>query len=288
LIQPKEPVPDFLSTPSKIREEVSITGKWIPKDKGGLLRKSKDAVNMIKELEHIHNHAKETTGILSSQINLAVGEEATLVHHTFQDEPSLIEFFSTIVDSHFEALSTVAMPDMHFVRGVKISSDTKEAIMKKNMPGVFGEYLFGYVKEDYIRPNQETAIQVTAKWTCKPEEINHLEELKYWWQRVGTDAFTMEKGLLRFEVFEVVGENALIIHETFKNSKELQFHLSKGTAEKYKKDIDKIAYSENYFFRGPVSWMIRTYSKFLKLPATYSNLASNFTRFGGSMSDGRI
>lgn len=42
---------------------------------------------------------------------------------------------------------------------------------------MFGEFLFGYVKEDYQRPDQETAIMVTAKWTCRPA---HLEDLKYW------------------------------------------------------------------------------------------------------------
>lgn len=49
-----------------------------------------------------------------------------------------------------------------------------------------------------------------------------------------------------------------------------RFHLSKGTAARYKRDIDGIATPEDYFFRGPVSWMIRTYSKFMRLPATYS------------------
>jgi hypothetical protein len=98
----------------------------------------------------------------------------------------------------------------------------------------------------------------------------------------------MEKGLVRFEVYRVIGENALIIHETFDTSDELQFHLSKGTAAKYKKDIDGIAFPENYFFRGPVSWMIRTYSKFLHLPATYSSQGSNFTQDGGNMSDGKF
>ena len=98
----------------------------------------------------------------------------------------------------------------------------------------------------------------------------------------------MEEGLLRFEVFQVIGEDALIIHETFNNNDELKFHLSKGTAEKYKKDIDKIAIPECYFFRGPVSWTIRTYSKFLSLPATYSSQGSNYTHPDGSMSDGTI
>ena len=68
----------------------------------------------------------------------------------------------------------------------------------------------------------------------------------------------------------------------------LKFHLSKGTAEKYKKDIDKIAFPETYFFRGPVSWTIRTYSKFLNLPATYSSQGSHYTQAGGNMSDGII
>ncbi len=158
--------------------------------------------------------------------------------------------------------------------------------MAKKVPAMFGEFLFGYVKDNYRLPNPETAIMVTAKWTCKPGDASRLEELKYWWQRVGTDAYSIEKGLLRYEAYQVSGEDALIIHEVFEDSKELQFHLSKGTAAKYKKDIDQIATPEAYFFRGPVSWTIRTYSRFMHLPATYSSQGSNFTQPGGSMSEG--
>ena len=68
----------------------------------------------------------------------------------------------------------------------------------------------------------------------------------------------------------------------------LAIDLTKGTAEKYKKDIDEVADPERYFFRGPVSWTIRTYSKFMHLPATYSSRGSHFTREGGSMSDGTV
>ena len=96
----------------------------------------------------------------------------------------------------------------------------------------------------------------------------------------------MEEGLLRFEAYQVADEDALIIHEVFADTSELKFHLTKGTAERYKKDIDKIAEPEAYFFRGPVSWTIRTYSKFMHLPATYSSRGSNYTRNGGSMSEG--
>jgi len=113
-----------------------------------------------------------------------------------------------------------------------------------------------------------------------------LEELKHWWQQVGTDAFDIEKGLIRFEVYQVPGEEALLIHEVFENTAELKFHLTKGTAHKYKKSIDRIATPERYVFRGNVSWLIRTYSKFMRLPATYSTRTKRFTISGGSMSDG--
>ena len=284
--QPKEPLAPFLAEPTKLGNEISITGKWIPTKKGGLFRKSAESKEMLKEWEDIHIGAKDHPGVLSTEINHAVGEDAVLIHHVFKDSASLADYFSTVGSKHMGALTKVAKPEIHLIRGANISSNVKEAILAKNVPAVFGEFLFGYVKDDYKRPDPKDAIQVTAKWTCKPGDTSHLEELKYWWQRVGTDAHSMEEGLRRFEVYQAIGEDALVIHETFKNSDELKFHLSKGTAEKYKKDIDKIASPECYFFRGPVSWTIRTYSKFLRLPATYSSQGSHFTKQGGNMSDG--
>ena len=286
MTQFNEPLPIHLAEPTRLGQEISVTGKWVPTKKGGLFRKSAESKEMLQEWEDIHIGAKSDPGVLSTEINHAVGEDAVLVHHVFRNPDALAHYFSTTATQHMGALTGVARPEMHLVRGVSIPASTREALLAKNVPAVFGEFLFGYVKEDYRRPDYKSAIMVTAKWTCNPSETSKLEELKYWWQRVGTDAFSMEKGLLRFEAYQVTGENALIIHEVFENSKELQFHLSKGTAEKYKKDIDKIATPEAYFFRGPVSWTIRTYSKFLHLPATYSSQGSNFTQPGGSMSDG--
>jgi quinol monooxygenase YgiN len=288
MTQTKEPLPPFLAEPSKIGQEISVTGKWIPTKQGGLFRKSAESKKMLKEWEDIHVGAKSDVGVLSTEINHAVGEDAVLVHHVFKDPDAMVHYFSTTATQHMGALTNVAKPELHLIRGVSIPARVKEALLAKNVPGVFGKFLFGYVKDDYKRPGYESAIMVTAKWTCKPSDSSYIEELKYWWQRVGTDAYSIEKGLLRFEAYQVIGEDALIIHETFKNSDELKFHLSKGTAEKYKKDIDKIATPEAYFFRGPVSWTIRTYSKFLHLPATYSSLGSIFTQPGGSMSDGTM
>ncbi len=241
---------------------------------------------MLQEWEDIHVGAKNDPGVLSTEINHAVGEDAVLVHHVFKDPDALVHYFSRTATEHMGSLFKVARPQLHLIRGTQIPDTAREAVMAKNVPGVFGEFLFGYVKDDYRRPDYESAIMVTAKWTCHPGVPSHAEDLRYWWQRVGTEAYSLEKGLLRFEAYQVIGEDALIIHEVFQDSDELRFHLSKGTAEKYKKDIDQVAAPEAYFFRGPVSWTIRTYSKFLHLPATYSSLGSNFTQPGGSMSDG--
>ena len=286
MTQPKEPLPPFLSEPSKLGQEISVTGKWIPTKKGGLFRKSAESREMLQEWEDIHADAKADAGVLSTEINHAVGDDAVLVHHVFKDAEALVHYFSTTATRHMGALTKVAKPELHLVRGLSVRTPVREALLAKSVPAVFGEFLFGYVKDDYRRPDPETAIMVTAKWTCRPGEPSHLEDLEYWWQRVGTDAYSIEKGLLRFEAYKVVGENALIVHETFENTDELKFHLMKGTAEKYKKDIDKVAAPECYFFRGPVSWTIRTYSKFLHLPATYSSQGSHFTQPGGTMSEG--
>lgn len=282
----KEILSDFMAEPSKLGQEISITGKWIPSKKGGLFRKSKESKEMLREWEDIHNEAKAHDGVLSTEINHAIGQDAVLIHHVFKNADALIQYFSNTAKNHAEALGKVAQPDIHLLKGMHISDTVKNALVSKNVPASFGEYLFGFVRNDYQRPNPKNAIQVTAKWTCEFEE--NLEELIYWWQKVGTNAFDLEQGLVRFEAYRVIGEAALIIHETFADSDELKFHLSKGTAAIYKKELDKIAKPENYFFRGPVSWTIRTYSKFLKLPATYSSQGSHFSQAHGNMMDGRF
>jgi len=288
MTQVTEALAPHLAKPTKISDEISITGKWTPVKPGGLFRKSAESKEMLKEWEDIHTNAKTQPGVMTTEINHAIGEDAVLVNHVFKNADALLDYFSTTATEHVKALSAVAKPGLHLIRGAAVPEPVKAALKNKNVPGVFGEFLFGYVKDDYKRPDPKTAIMVTAKWTCKPGVTTHMEDLKYWWQRVGTDAYSLEKGLVRFEVYQVLGEDALIIHEVFENSDELQFHLAKGTAEKYKKDIDKVATPEAYFFRGPVSWTIRTYSKFLRLPATYSSQGSHFTRAGGSMSEGTV
>lgn len=279
-------LPEFMKTPIKIGDEICITGKWVPKTKGGVFRKSEDSREMLQEWEDIHTGAKNHVGMLSTEINHAIGQDAVLVHHTFKNEESLVSYFQQTAEKHSVALHKVAKPDFHLIRGMEISKKTRNAITEKGVSGTFGEYLYGFVKNDYQQPASSKVVQVTAKWTCK--EGQSLEELQHWWLRVGTEAYEVEEGMIRFEVYQVIGEDALIIHETFESSDDLKFHLTKGMAAKYKKEIDQVAVPENYFFRGPVSWTIRTYSKFMGLPATYSSLGSHYTQEGGTMSEGKI
>lgn len=114
------------------------------------------------------------------------------------------------------------------MRETATPASVRDAILAKQVPAAFGNHLYGFVKDDYHRPDPATAVNVTAKWTCTPAEPSNLEELKHWWQRVGTDAFSMEEEMLRFEVYQVAGEDALIIHEVFSNNDGLKFHLTKA------------------------------------------------------------
>lgn len=79
----REPLADFLAEPTKLGDEISITGKWVPTKEGGLYRKSAEAKEMLKEWEDIHQGARNHDGMLSTEINHAVGQDAVLVHHIF-------------------------------------------------------------------------------------------------------------------------------------------------------------------------------------------------------------
>jgi quinol monooxygenase YgiN len=280
------PLAPYLAEPTQLGDEISITGKWIPRKPGGRFRTSEESREMLQEWEDIHRGARADAGVLATEVNHAVGEDAVLVHHVFENGDALTHYFATTAAEHMGALTAIAKPDLHIVRARAIPADVIDAVRDKTTNVAFGEHLFGFVRYDYRLPDPATAINVTAKWTTKSGTTDELEDLTHWWQQVATDAYDLEQGMVRFEAYQVIDENALIIHEVFDDTTELKYHLTKGTADRYKKHIDRVADPERYFFRGPVSWTIRTYSKFMHLPATYSSRGSHHTRPGGSKSDG--
>ena len=44
-----EPMPAFLSEPSRIGSEISVTGKWVPSKPNGRFRKSVESQEMLTE-----------------------------------------------------------------------------------------------------------------------------------------------------------------------------------------------------------------------------------------------
>ena len=283
-----QPLADHLAVPTRLGDEISITGKWVPAEPGGRFRRSDDADALLQEWEDIHAAAAADSGVLATEVNHAVGEDAVLVHHVFENADAVVDYFGRTAAKHLPALREVARPDLQLVRGATIPQAARDAIGATGVNAAISEHLFGSVKHDHRLPDPASAINVTAKWTVKPDEAATIEELTHWWQMVGTDAYTLEEGMVRFETYRVVGEDALVIHEVFDDTSELKFHLTKGTADRYKKQIDQIAEPERYYFRGPVSWTIRTYSKFMHLPATYSSRGSHAMQAGGTMSDGTV
>ena len=145
----QEPMPNFLTEGTKIGKELSITGKWIATQKSGFFRKSAEYKEMLKEWDAIHQEARIHDGMLSTEIDPAIGQDAVMIHHIFQDADSLVNYFSSTAEKHARALMSVAKPDIHLIRGAKIDETVREALSAKNVKGNFGEYIFGYVKNDY-------------------------------------------------------------------------------------------------------------------------------------------
>ena len=157
-----EPLPDFLAEPPRIGTEISITGKWVPTTPGGRFRTSAESQDMLQEWEDIHAGARAAAGVLSTEINHAVGEDAVLVHHVFADADALAAYFATTATEHMAALTSVARPELHMVRGAHIPASVHEALAAKRVPVAHGDWLYGYVRDEYRRPDPESAIQVTA------------------------------------------------------------------------------------------------------------------------------
>jgi len=134
-------LPSFMKDPILIEEEISVTGKWVPKNKGGFFRKSEDSREMLQEWEDIHNEAKNHKGMLSTEINHAIGQDAVLVHHIFNNEDSLLSYFNQTASKHSAALHAVAQPDYHLIRGIKVSDKVRNAFKSKNVPSQSGDSL---------------------------------------------------------------------------------------------------------------------------------------------------
>ena len=77
----KEPLLSYLKEDVQTGTEISITGKWISTQKSKFFRKSSEYKEMLKEWDDIHQEAKQHEGMLSTEINPAIGQDAVLSPH---------------------------------------------------------------------------------------------------------------------------------------------------------------------------------------------------------------
>ena len=108
MTSPSEPLPQFLAEASRIGQEISVTGKWIPTPKSGLFSKSPASTEMLKVWEDIRAISQTDPGLLSIEINHAVGQDAVLVHQIFKDSDAVVSYFSTTVALLMASLLKVA------------------------------------------------------------------------------------------------------------------------------------------------------------------------------------
>lgn len=72
------------------------------------------------EWEDIHQGARVDSGVLSTEINHAVAQDAVLVHHVFANSDALVHYFSSTATEHMRSLTTVARPDLHILRNIEV------------------------------------------------------------------------------------------------------------------------------------------------------------------------
>ena len=116
----KDQLPAHMEPKTEIGQEISITGKWVPTKNGILFLKSKESKEMRAEWVNIHEEAAQHDGILSTEVNHAIGQDAVLVHHVFNSESSLLNYFSSTASKHAGELLNVAKPGTQLIRGETI------------------------------------------------------------------------------------------------------------------------------------------------------------------------
>ena len=231
MTQPKEPLPPFLAEPSKLGQEISVTGKWIPTKKGGVFRKSAESREMLQEWEDIHADARADAGVLSTEINHAVGDDAVLVHHVFKDADALVHYFSTTATQHMSDAhqGREARPTPHSWRSASQPPVREALVGEEAYRRRSGSSSSATSRRTTSAPTQQTAINVTAKWTCKPGEASSSRRPQVLVAARGDRrVHSMEEGLLRFEAYQVIGEDALIIHETFERQRRAEVPSHEG------------------------------------------------------------
>ncbi|MBT8196051.1 MAG: hypothetical protein HKO56_02800 [Bacteroidia bacterium] len=125
--------------------------------------------------------------------------------------------------------------------------------------------------------NQE--ITVFYKWTAKPGK---LDELKAIYNEVLSEMKSNEAGTLHMHCYLDTDNNALVVHDLFKDGEALGFHLGVTAAAHFPK-LMEIATPGPFFFCGNVQDELRKAAEGMNMGAEFSTHAFGFERSKAEM-----
>ena len=120
--------------------------------------------------------------------------------------------------------------------------------------------------------NQE--ITVFYKWTAKPGKF---DELKAIYKEVCREMEENEPGTLMMQYYFDDEQNALVVHDLFKDGEALGFHLGVTAAGHFPKLVE-IAVPGPFFFCGDVPAELKEAAIGMNMGAEFSSLVSGFER----------
>jgi len=124
---------------------------------------------------------------------------------------------------------------------------------------------------------KNTEITVFYKWTAKPGKLN---ELKAMYQEVCKAMKDNEPDSLKMECYFANEENAIIVHDLFKNGDALGFHLM-GTAAQHFPQLLEIAVPGPFLFCGDVPDELKQAAQGMNMGAEFGYHAFGFDRKEG-------
>ena len=120
--------------------------------------------------------------------------------------------------------------------------------------------------------NQE--ITVFYKWTAKPGKLN---ELKTIYEQVLKEMKENEPDTLQMQCYISEEENALVVHDLFKDAAALGFHLGVTAAGHFPK-LSEIATPGPFFFCGDVPDNLKQAAIGMNMGAEFSTHSFGFAR----------
>ncbi|MCB1178756.1 MAG: hypothetical protein KDK36_14320 [Leptospiraceae bacterium] len=121
---------------------------------------------------------------------------------------------------------------------------------------------------------KENEITVVYKWTAQPGK---LEELKTIYQEVLKQMQDTEPDALKMNCFISEEENALYVHDLFKDAGALGQHLG-TTANQHFSKLGEIATPGPFLFLGDIPEEMKEHAKQMKMGAEFSSFKFGFTR----------